>query len=79
MKFVPNVIATLTESEAAALRVALRRSLELYRTTAPFYNVEAAPEGSGIGMQRDMLAGLDAIMLGNRRGSDKYQIKMVQA
>jgi hypothetical protein len=75
MNYLPTYLATFTEAEAVALVIALRSSLAAYK--AQGYPLETAPPDSTIGAQRDMLAGLEAIRLGNRRGSDKYQIKMV--
>jgi hypothetical protein len=77
MNYVHTFLATFTEVEATALVIALRRSLEAYKSQD--YNIDTAPADSTIGAQRDVLAGLEAIRMGNRRGSDKYQIKMVAA
>lgn len=77
MDYVPTYAVKLTEAERIALKIALDRSLTAYR--AADYNVETVPAGSTIGMQRDLLAGLEAIGLGNRRGSKKFDIVMVRA
>lgn len=65
----------LTDSERISIEIALKNSLAYYKSRG--YTVEAAPAGSTIGQQRDLLAGLQAIGLGNRRGSDKFQLRMV--
>lgn len=78
MYFKPTYVVTLTDGERIALKIALSRSLTEYRDNPPHYNVDSATADSTIGMQRDLLAGLDAIGLGNRRGSDKFDIVMVR-
>lgn len=79
MDYVPTYEVTLTDAERIALKIALSRSLTEYRDNPPFFNIETSPANSTIGMQRDLLAGLEAIGLGNRRGSDKFDIRMVRA
>lgn len=78
MNFTPTYTVTLTDAERIALKIALDRSLTKYRDNPPHFDVGAAPPDSTIGMQRDLLAGLDAIGLGNRRGSDKFKLVMVR-
>jgi hypothetical protein len=77
MNYVHSFLATFTDAEAISLVLALKSSLAVHK--AQGYNIDTAPADSTIGAQRDVLAGLEAIRLGNRRGSDKYQIKMVPA
>lgn len=79
MNFVPTYTVTLTDAERIAVKIALGRSLTEYRDNPPHFNVDTAPADSTIGMQRDLLAGLDAIGLGNRRGSDKFKLVMVRS
>jgi hypothetical protein len=78
-EYVPTYRVTLTDGERIALKIALGRSLTEYRDNPPFFDVAAAPADSSIGMQRDLLAGLDAIGLGNRRGSNKFELIMVRS
>ncbi len=78
MQFVPIYKITLTDGESIALMIALKRSLDLYRCAPPHCDVDATPANSCIGMQRDLLAGLEAIRLGNHRGSYKFDIVMVR-
>lgn len=73
-EFATTFKVTLSESEAISISLALEYSLERYKTAG--YVIETAPAGSNIGTQRDLLEGLRAIRLGNRRGSDKFVIKM---
>jgi hypothetical protein len=77
MDYVPTYKVTLTDGERIALEIALGRSIASYENH-PYYTVDTAPADSTIGMQRDLLAGLKAIGLGNRHGSDKYNIVMVR-
>jgi hypothetical protein len=77
-EYVPTYRVTLTDGERIALKIALARSLTGYRDNQPLDNVAAAPADSSLGMQRDLLAGLEAIGLGNRRGSDKFELIMVR-
>ncbi len=76
-RYVPTYKATLTESELLAVMFALRVANDKNR--ADGVNVDSAPATSIAGDQRDLLRRVDAIYLGNRLGSDKFDIVMVPA
>ncbi len=75
-QFVPEYTATFTDGELCALKAALENALKQHRDNG--FKVETAPEHSQIGTQRDLLTLISAIRLGNRMGTDKFKLRMVE-
>lgn len=74
---VAQYAAKLNDHEMIAISLALKYSLERYKEQG--YDIAGSPPTSTIGMQRDLRERIEAIRLGNRRGSDKFDVKMVRA